>query len=95
MTVRNKHHFGGHTPPHGVDIQRGTIFGNIFNKEVSKDVSLEKYEKYIIEKVQKDPEFRAAVLALDGKDLYCTCAPRRCHGHILEKIIFKMQMGEL
>lgn len=96
MTVRNKYHYNGKVPPHGVDIQRGTPFGNKFRSSIyGKDECLRLYEEDLIIRVKSDPEFRELILSLSGKDLYCTCAPRKCHGDIIEKIIFKIQMGEL
>lgn len=48
---------------------------------------LEKYEKYIRDKLNKDPELVKELLSLSGKKLGCWCKPDNCHGDILLKLI--------
>lgn len=63
-------------------------FGNpVFLKDVNDDVEraevIRKYKIYFLEKVDSDPDFRAAVLALRGKTLGCFCKPKDCHGDVI------------
>lgn len=66
-------------------IGRPTIFGNpyILEREEDREIVLEKYKTYFTKRIEKDPEFREAVLSLKGKDLACWCAPRACHGDVI------------
>lgn len=41
------------------------------------------YRVYFAERIEKDPAFRAAVLALRGKRLGCFCKPGPCHGDVI------------
>jgi len=77
-----------------VYIGRKSIFGNPYthlplNKTVAKfqvktrDESIEKYKEYFEARVANDPEFRQAVLALQGKILGCHCKPLACHGDVI------------
>ena len=76
---------GGNIPPVGT---RG-CYGNPFGRQ-----PLTLYETHLLKRVQRDPAFRAAALALRGQRLACFCAPpeglapawadeARCHGQIL------------
>lgn len=52
---------------------------------------LDRFTRYFIDRVDKDPEFRARVLALRGKRLGCFCVDRdgngSCHGKIIARWI--------
>jgi hypothetical protein len=60
-------------------------FGNPFKLKPgnSKGSTLEEYKKYFYERLEKDPEFKANILALKGKTLGCFCKPSPCHGDII------------
>lgn len=42
------------------------------------------YKKYLWRRINTDPEFKAAILSLEGKVLGCFCDnPKRCHGGVI------------
>ncbi|ATZ80756.1 hypothetical protein BMW23_0710 [Bodo saltans virus] len=55
----------------------------------TRDEVLEKYEKYITEKI-KNENLHEQLKKLKGKNLGCWCKPEKCHGDILLKIIEKV-----
>ena len=55
------------------------------SKTMSREESIERYEKYIREKIEKDPTFD--IETLRGKNLGCWCAPDPCHGDVLKRIL--------
>ncbi len=54
-------------------------FGNPFRA----GEALKRFREYFLERVGRDTEFRAQVLALRGKRLGCYCKPKPCHGDII------------
>jgi len=81
--VYNRHH--GNAPADAVYIGRGTIYGNEFviGPDGDRDAVCDKYEA----KVEADPALRARFIAeLRGRDVVCSCKPRRCHGDYLVRI---------
>ena len=93
--VKNRHHIKGNTiPKDGVYIGRGTIYGNPFSitKFETREDVVAKYRIYIEDKLNGPlgEVFRAQLIQdLYGKDLYCYCAPKACHGDILLEIANK------
>lgn len=56
------------------------------------------YTKYLNRKVNKEPDFREAVKALDGKVLVCFCKKKPndncpCHGDVLAKKAEELNAG--
>lgn len=60
-------------------------FGNPFRRKPGEPpgATIERYRTYFLERVEKDPEFRERVMALEGKRLGCFCAPNPCHGDVI------------
>lgn len=56
-------------------------------KDGDRDMVIEKYEKYIKDKIEKDDNMRIKLLELKDKTLGCWCYPEKCHGDILIKLI--------
>ncbi len=86
MPVLNK--YKDVIPPDAVYIGRGSIWGNPFpmSKDVTREQSLALYKPWVVEQVKSG---RYTVEQLDGlymKNLVCFCAPKDCHGHVLEKL---------
>lgn len=84
MAVLNKKVSG--IPAGAVYIGRGSRWGNPFvlGKHGNRNEVVEKYRQHLWQQIQSG-EVPIAVLAeLRGRDLVCFCAPKRCHGHILE-----------
>ena len=55
---------------------------------MSREESIEKYEEYICQKIQEDPE-TYNLSELKGKNLGCWCCPEKCHGEVLKKLVEK------
>ena len=86
-----------------VYIGRPTIWGNPFShkdgtlaeyKMDTRDEAIEMYEFYMRDKIEKSPELKKLMIKqLDGKILGCWCAPKKCHGDVLIKIIREIKDG--
>lgn len=85
--VINKYHFGNRVPPGAINIMRGTPFGNPFEigKDGDRDAVIAKYREWLWARLKSESLFRQQVKALNKKDLCCCCAPKACHGNVLEK----------
>lgn len=86
MTVLNKYHHGGKVPDGAVDIMRGTEHGNPFviGRDGDRAEVIAKYRRHLFRLIQHKPGYADKVRALHGRDLCCCCAPKACHGHVLE-----------
>lgn len=86
MAVLNKRAVGG-VPAGAVYIGRGSKWGNPFVMlgEGTRDKVCEEYEQHLEQQVNSGEVTIAELAALHGKDLVCFCAPKRCHGHTLER----------
>jgi hypothetical protein len=74
-------------------IDRKTEFGNPFkmNSEAERDQVCERYKLWLWKKFKSDDGFARRLMALEGKTLGCWCAPKRCHGHEIVKLINYMK----
>ena len=81
-----------------VYIGRPSIWGNPYTDVMNhktlaqyivanREEAIQKYETYIREKLEKDPELKKELLELKGKRLGCWCKPKACHGDVLVKLI--------
>lgn len=70
--------------------QKGWL-GNPFVMKSEKDRAsvIAQYKEAFLDKVERDPEFREAVLKLEGKVLGCFCAPKDCHCDIIVEWLYK------
>lgn len=50
----------------------------------TREECIEKFKEDFYKKLDRDPEFRKAVLALKGKRLGCYCKPKPCHGDVIK-----------
>lgn len=59
----------------------------------TRDQVVEYYEKWIRDRMTREPELREKIKGLHGKTLACHCAPKRCHGEVLvrlcEEVVFE------
>jgi hypothetical protein len=64
---------------------RGSIFGNPYRiaNESDRDEIIRQFERYFLERIERDETFRQAVIKLQGKSLGCFCKPAKCHGDII------------
>lgn len=79
----SSHGRAGATP-----IDRSTRFGNPFRMkkdggDYSREGCVEAYREWFHDKIENDPEFRAAVEELRGETLGCWCSPQACHGDVI------------
>ena len=74
--------------------KKASIFANPYkiDKNTSRKEVLEKYKKYIIEKILNDKFLYLELLKLRGKNLGCWCHPEPCHGDILLELIEKFEL---
>ena len=92
IVVRNKKYW---KKKPGTYIGRPTILGNPFaiGKDGSRDEVCEKYDGYAVKQMQNSASFAARIRSLAEQaknsdlNLLCWCAPERCHGHTIKKLI--------
>lgn len=67
----------------------GSLFCNPFKigKDGTREEVLRKYESYIINRLNNDPELCQQFLQLKGKTLGCWCHPDPCHGDVLLRLL--------
>lgn len=70
-------------------IGRGSPFGNpfIMGKDGDRDEVINKHRDYFFRRIESDPDFRVAVMGLQGKTLGCYCAPKICHGNTIKAFL--------
>ena len=80
--VLNKHTHG--IPGGAIYIGRGSPWGNRFviGRDGTRDEVCEQYEAWLA----TQPGLLARLPSLQGRDLVCFCAPRRCHGDTLRRL---------
>ena len=79
--VLNKHIHG--IPAGAVYIGRGSPWGNRFviGRDGTRDEVCDKYDAWL----DTQPALLARLPDLQGRNLVCFCAPRRCHGDTLRR----------
>jgi len=91
ITVVNKRYFKGK----GIYIGRPSLLGNPFivGRNGSLDEVMRKYEEYLLAALRSSKRIAAAFekikeAAREGDvNLICWCAPKRCHGNIIKRIV--------
>lgn len=86
MAVLNKKAVG--IPPGAVYIGRGSIWGNPFvmTQESDRAEVISKYKVWLKHQIQTCGYSLEQLAYLKGKDLVCFCAPKACHGNVLQKV---------
>lgn len=76
-------------PRDAVYIGRPSIWGNPFviGKHGDRDQVCDQYDILLKLRINSGQITTKDVLALEGKDLVCWCAPLRCHGHSIQKLV--------
>lgn len=74
--ILNKHVHG--IPKGAYYIGRGSPLGNPFviGRDGTRDEVCDKYDAWL----DKQPQLLPLIASLEGRDLVCFCAPKRCHG---------------
>ena len=57
--------------------------------------AVQRFQKYFIDRSEKDTEFKRRILALKGKRLGCFCKPKACHGDVIADWLNKMEEKEV
>lgn len=75
-------------------------FGNPFilhdtNDDVERAEVIRKYREYFYKRIENEPAFKEAVLALRGKRLACFCAPKACHGDVIVEYLESQDVHSL
>jgi hypothetical protein len=75
--------------PWDIRIDRMTRFGNpyMITPDQPRDLVIELYRKYFLERLERDPEFKVAVERLRGSRLGCWCKPLACHGDVIVRYL--------
>lgn len=60
--------------------------------EHTRKESIDLFETDFADRLDNDPEFRAAVEALEGQTLGCYCKPKSCHGDVIAKYIHQARV---
>lgn len=60
-------------------------------KDGDRNEVIQKYEAYIRNKINANPEMKSELEKLRGKNLGCWCAPEPCHGNVLLNILNEMK----
>ena len=87
MAVLNKYHG---VPEGAIYIGRGSKWGNPFamqdKTQAERDRVCEEYSVWLNDQLHAGEVTAEELAELHGKDLVCFCAPKRCHGHSLERV---------
>jgi hypothetical protein len=67
----------------GNPIKRGKFCQVCGKIHVNKGSTIKCFKVYFHDRIEKDEEFKNAVLSLKGKILGCFCKPKDCHGDII------------
>lgn len=97
MQVLNFYHLNRTIPDNAVYIGRanrklgliGSRFANPFpiTEQDDRDAVVTKYGQWLWGQLKAGTITEAHLLELEGKDLVCYCAPKRCHGDVLKNAV--------
>jgi len=78
----------GSAPTNAVYIGRGSPWGNPFviGKDGNRIEVIARFRAYAEKMLRENPEW---LVPLEGKDVYCFCAPLACHGDVLASLVRK------
>jgi hypothetical protein len=89
MTKVLNAHIVGQQPTEGrVYIGRPSKWGNPFviGRDGDREQVVAKYRAWLAEQ----PDLLLQLHELIGKDLVCWCAPKPCHGHVLQSYVLRV-----
>lgn len=97
MNVLNFYHLNRTIPDNAVYIGRanrklglvGSRFANPFpiTEQDDRDAVVAKYGQWLWAQLKSGTITEQHLLELEGKDLVCYCAPKRCHGDVLKNAV--------
>ena len=93
MRVLNKHKDDYTSLHNGVDIMRGSRWGNPFivGPDGTREEVVELYRKYAEWRLGVQPDWLDPLV---GKDVVCCCKPELCHGDVLVELLQKWIVGK-
>lgn len=64
-------------------------FANPFKigKDGTRDEVIEKYKKYIDNRLKNDAKLQQELIGMKNKNLGCWCSPESCHGNVLLQLM--------
>ncbi|RPJ00478.1 MAG: DUF4326 domain-containing protein, partial [Deltaproteobacteria bacterium] len=62
---------------------------------ISREDAAQRFQRYFIDRIEKDTEFKRRILALKGRRLGCFCKPKVCHGDVIADWLNKMEQKEV
>lgn len=70
-----------------------SVFANpyVIGRDGTRTEVLQKYENYIRRELVRRPDLIQALRELKGKRLGCWCAPQKCHGDVLIKLLKELE----
>jgi hypothetical protein len=86
--VINKNYSSRYAQRRAVYVGRPSKWGNPFPvpRESMRDEAIAKYERHTATRLINGALTSEDFKELDGKDLMCFCAPKRCHGDVILKL---------
>lgn len=90
-TVVNRHY-----EEYDVYIGRGSVWGNPYShksgtkaafKTDTVEQAIEGYKHHLWNQIRSGEITISQLVALDGKRLGCYCAPRPCHGYVIQRAV--------
>jgi Domain of unknown function (DUF4326) len=68
---------------------------SVWGSGMSREDAVQKFQRYLIDRIEKDSEFKRRILALKAKRLGCFCKPKACHGDVIADWLNKMEEKEV
>lgn len=86
--IHNFKTYKGALTPLTLRIDRASQWGNPFviGIDGDRDAVCNLFEKYAVWRLKQQPDW---LKPLEGRDVICWCAPLRCHGETLMKLLAK------
>lgn len=71
-------------------------FGNphVLRHEGERSAVIAAFEQDARARIADDPVYRERVKQLHGKRLFCFCAPKACHGHVLAELAAELTAAD-
>lgn len=67
-----------------------SVWANPFkDKNESREQIINRYKKYILNRLNTEPHLIDQLKLLKGKNLGCWCKPEKCHGDVLIELLFQ------
>lgn len=73
--------------------EKDSIFANPFKigKDGDRNEVIDKYQKFLLDKIKNEKVYKDEFLKLKGKTLGCWCKPDNCHGDVIIKLLNELE----